>query len=219
MTGSEFLTYVKRIFKRTDKDTEIYEATTDMVVDMSLRLLSDLNLQISSTLSGISSAGDYILDVPSDFGHLVGEVLVRETDADDTYTPLEKISKNEYDNRYHEATSVTASNRQTGIPRHFTYFGQKIYIGPPVDKATYSFKVNYSTDNVTDIVAGTTTVPFTDKYRKILRDGVLSLMFQHVEQFEESSVFQSYYVDGLNAIMANDHANMKDYAPIAYQGV
>ena len=34
MLGSDFAAYLKRTFKRTDKDTEIYEAMTDVVMEL-----------------------------------------------------------------------------------------------------------------------------------------------------------------------------------------
>ncbi|RLC88231.1 MAG: hypothetical protein DRJ03_03540 [Chloroflexi bacterium] len=219
MTGAEFLAYTKKIFLRTDKDTEIYEATTDIVVDMSLRLLADVNMKVSSALSGISSVGDYELTLPDDFGHLLGDVLIRDTGSDDTYFPLKKITKEEYDRIYHENLSSTASNRNTGTPIHYGHFAGTIYVGPAVDATDYEFKINYTDDQVAAIVAGTDPVPFTDKYRRILRDGVLSLMYKHMENFGEATQFEGDYERGLAKIQANDDFNAQDDSPVQYSGV
>lgn len=37
MTGSELYDYIVRTFKRTDKETEIYEAITDTILDLQVR--------------------------------------------------------------------------------------------------------------------------------------------------------------------------------------
>lgn len=210
MTGSELLTYIKRVFKRTDKDTELYECITDIIVDMRLRMLSDDYSIVSTTLSADTALaeGTYILNAPSDFGHLtIDGVLVRDTTADDVYNPLIKISKAEYDRVYQDSYSSTVSNRNTGIPAHYAYYGRKFYIGPALDHANYEFKINYTTDGVTDITAGTTVVPFTDKYRKVIRDGALMLIFRMLENFDEASIWEQSYEQGLQKIIDNDDYN------------
>ncbi len=220
MTGSEFLTYVKRIFVRTDKDTELYECMTDIVVDMRLTLLSDDYSTISSDLASGLSAGDYTIDVPSDFGHLlVDGVLIRGTGSDEVYNPLNKISKALYDHKYQEVYHSTVNNRNTSTPCEYAYYGRKLYLGPAVDHGNYEFKINYTTDGVADIVAGTTAVPFTDKYRKILRDGVLMLAYKMMENFEESARFEADYERGKEKIRDNDKFNKMESSPMAYNGV
>lgn len=79
MTGANFLAYVKQTFKRTDKDAEIYTAVADTVMDMRSRMLSDNHSAVSSALTGISTIGDYELNLPTDFGHLIGDVLIKDT--------------------------------------------------------------------------------------------------------------------------------------------
>lgn len=217
MTGSQFLAYVKKIFRRSDKDDEIYEATTDIVVDMRLRLLSDDYSTISSDLASGLSAGSYTLDAPSTLGHILTDgVLIRNTSSDETYYPLKKISKELYDEIYHENYSSTASKRVTGVPRHYAYFGRRIYLGPAVDHANYEFKINYTTSGVTDITSSTDPVPFTDKYRRILRDGVCSLMYKQLENFAEADKFEIDYEQGLVKISANDEFNYMDNSAMRY---
>lgn len=219
MTGPEMLTYVTQVLKRPDKDTEVYEAITDAVVDMRLRLLSDDYSVISSDLASGLVEGDYTLDVPTDFGHLLTEgVLIRDTAADDQYSPLKKISKAYYDELYQDVYHSTVSNRNTGVPCHFAYFGRQIYVGPAVDHGNYEFKINYTTDGVADITSATTTVPFTDKFRKIVRDGTLWLMFQQLENFPESDYWNQEYEKGLLKIKNNDDYNKDNSFCMSYNG-
>lgn len=222
MTGSDFLTYVKRQFKRTDKDTELYECITDTIVDMRLRMVSDDYSIVSTTLSADPSLaiGTYMLTLPTDFGHLaVDNVQIRDTASDDTYRPLKKISKAEYDEKYAENYSTSTGDRITGVPVHFAYYGKKLYIGPALDHANYEFKINYTTNGVTDITAGTTTVPFTDQYRKVVRDGTLMNIYAVMENFEESAVWEKKYEEGLAKIINNDNYNKADREPMRMCGV
>ena len=87
-TGAEMLAYVKRKFKRPDKDTEIYEAATDTIADMRLQILSE-DYKEEAYISGISSLGDYRIALPSDFGHIIGDVTVTDTGDDVFKTSVE----------------------------------------------------------------------------------------------------------------------------------
>jgi len=171
MTGAEFLAYVQRKFKRTDKDTELYEATTDIIADMRRRFLSDYYGE-EAYIAGISSVGDYRLAVPSDLGHFIGNISITETSDDTEYPNLEKISKEKYDRLYPDRLLSSSSNMHTGLPRHYCIYGAQVYVGPVPDKTTYRYHVNYTTEAFTAIASGTTTVPFSGAERNVLRSGV-----------------------------------------------
>jgi hypothetical protein len=218
MTGSELLAYVKKIFVRTDKDTELYECMTDIVVDMRLRLLSD-DYSYETTISSALSEGEYIIGVPSDFGHLLTSgVGIRDTSADDVYNPLQKISKARFDEIYQDNFSSTTSNRNTGTPCHYAYFGRQIFVGPAVDHGNYEFRLNYTTDGVADIISTTDPVPFTDKYRRIVRDGVLMLIYKQLEAYALADRYEADYERGLSKIQSNDDFNNLEHSPMVYNG-
>lgn len=209
MTGSEFLAYVKQVLSRTDKDTEIYTATSDTIMDMRSLIKTDEHMAVSSALSGISAVGDYTLSLPNDFGHLIGDVLIQDTSSDTTYFPLNKMTKVEYDVKYNRNLASSASNRHTGVPVDYAYFGQQIYIGPAVDSTNYQFKINYTTEDTPTITSATTTVPFTDKYREVVRSGVLSRIFAELENYEESNFWDFRYQRGLKKLMDTDYDNVE----------
>jgi len=220
MNGSSFLSYVKQQFKREDKDTEIYTATADTIMDMRSRFMSDEHMTISNALSGISAQGDYILTPPSDFGHLIGDILVRDTDADDPYTPMNKLTKEEYDRIWFRNQASTVGNRDLGVPVDYAYFGEKFYIGPAVEDANFEFKINYTTEDKPTIVAGTDPVPFTDQFREVLRHGVLMRMYMEQENYGESDRQEIKYERGIQKIIENDEmkTNQSDEG-IVYHGV
>ena len=57
MTGAEWKAYVLKKFKRNDKDTELFQATTDTIADMRLQFDSE-DYKEEAMLQGLL-LGDY----------------------------------------------------------------------------------------------------------------------------------------------------------------
>lgn len=207
MNGAAFLSYVKQSFKRTDKDTEIYTATADTVMDMRARMLSDEFSTISAALTGLGVVGNYIATLPTDFGHLIGSPSVRDTATDQVYDPLNKITKEEYDEKYSQNNASSASLRLTGVPVDFCYYGGQIYVGPAVDATTYEIKINYTTEDTPTITGATATVQFTDQFREVVRAGVLYRMFLELGFATEAANWAAVYENGIQKIIDNDLSN------------
>lgn len=207
MTGANFLAYVKQTFKRTDKDTEIYTAVADTVMDMRSRMISDEFSTVSAALTGITVIGDYQLTLPTDFGHLIGDVLIKDTSADDVYLPLNRITKPEWDIKYNQALASAVGNRLTGTPTEYCFFGGKIYLGSPVDKITYEFKINYTTEDAPTYTGVTAVIPFTDQFREVVKAGTLQRIFREVGNYPESDIWGDVYVDGVMNVIENDDFN------------
>jgi hypothetical protein len=207
MTGATFLAYCKSVIKRTDKDDSLYLCAADTVMDMRARMLSDEHETISAALTGIAAAGDYILTLPTDFGHLVGDVSIRNTGDDSTYLPLMKLTKAEYDKKYSQNLATAVANRVTGTPIDYCYFGNKIYLGPAVDTTAYEFKINYTTESEPTFTAVTATIPFTEQFREVVRAGTVARMFRELENYVESDQWFVFYEQGLKKIIDNDEFN------------
>lgn len=218
MTGSEFATYVKSIFKRTDKDTELYQATTDVISDMRLRFYSE-DFKEEAYTTGLSAIGDFKVGLPSDFGHMIGDVTVTETSADQAYPPLKKISKEQYDDLYFSRLNTAVGNKGTGCPHHYCVYGKEIFIGPPVDRTTYELQFNYTTESSEEVDADTDPVPFTDKYRKILRAGVLAELYDLMENFTQAEQWRAKYEADLNKLATSDDAYTNDNDLVQYNGI
>ena len=217
MTGTEFLAYVKRKFKRTDKDTELYEAMTDTIALMKIKFKSD-KYKEETAVSGISTLGEYRLGLPSDFGHIIGNISITDTADDSQYDPLKKISKQKYDELYTDRLLTAVGNVNTALPRHFCVYSDQLYLGPVPDKTTYKYQMNYTTEESTDVVAGTDPVPFTQelRFRNVLRNGVLFEIYDGMENFEEASYYKSTFLDGLNDIILMEERNMADEGTVCY---
>ena len=170
-TGSAFYTYVLAVFKRTDKSTEVYEAITDAVMDIKLRYpFEDFKEEAYST--SLDTAGEYKLNLPDDFGHLLDDVILIDNTGGSKV--LVKRSKATFDTLYPDREET---NYDTGVPKDYCVYGGQIFVAPIPNKTTYVYQINYSTEAATTIDADTASVPFTDKYRWILREKVLEFLY------------------------------------------
>lgn len=182
MSGSDWLAYVlRRGPKRTDKSTEIYEGTTDAVQEMLRRFQWDEAEKETTTTDTISTLGDFKLSVESDFGILTGIVM----EDDENAHRLIHVSKVEFDSIYPD---INVTNDR-GYPKHFCIFSGTIYLGPIPDSTDYSYRKTY-TQIGTTINASTTSVPFTDKYRDVLVNLVLSKFYRDMENYEKAQFFE-----------------------------
>ena len=217
MTGTEFLAYVKKKFLRTDKDSEIYEATTDIIADMRLQFNSE-DYKEEAYIVGIDTLGEYRIAVPSDFGHLIGDITLVDPDSNSN-RELNKISKSEYDLKYGDRLYSAVANVYTGEPYDYCIYGKQIFVGPVPDKVTYKYQMNYTTEDYIEVTAATDPVPFSNKYRDILRNGVMFQMHDLLENYSEADRYGQYYSNGLGKIVNSDETNIMDNEQVSYNGV
>lgn len=185
MSGSEWRTYVLgHGFKRTDKDTELFEATTDAVQEIRRRFSFSEAQEDKETTDTIGTLGEFKLDLESDFGLLLGVVL----EDDDTGTELVKLSKSEYDEKYPSVNVET----DRGYPRHFTIYKDQIYLGPIPDQTDYVYRISYSKRAGT-ISSGTVGVPFTSLYRDALLNNTLSRLYRGLDEYERADYHEAKF--------------------------
>lgn len=221
MTGAEFLAYVVRKFIRTDKSTELYEATTDTISDMHIRFRPE-DYKEETYVSGISTVGEYQIALPSDFGHIIGTLSLIDTDDDTQYNNLNKISKQTYDAKYTDRLLSSTGNMNLSTPIDFCLFAGQIYVGPVPDKITYRYQMNYTTENTAEITSVTDPVPFTSelRHRNILRNGVLFELHDGMENFEEAAYYKNLYLHGLEGLVEMERANISGISEnVIYNGI
>lgn len=188
MTGSEWRDYVLRKgFKRTDKDTELYECTTDAVQEMRRRFGFDEAQAETITTDSISILGDYRLSLESDFGLLLGVRVEDDQNGD----PLVQVSKATFDTLYPDI-NVTADR---GYPKHFCIWNDSILIGPAPDRVSYSYRISYS-QRAGTVNSATTAVPFTREYRDVLCDLVLSMLYNLMDAIDKGSFYRAEFERG-----------------------
>ena len=220
MTGSEFRDYVVNKFVRTDKDTEIYQATTDVLAEINRKIKGD-DYAEEAYVAGITTIGEYKIALPSDFGSIVGTISITDTTADDYYTPLNKISKQEYDDLYPDRLLTAVGNMHKDVPRDFCIYAEQIYLGPVPDKTTYRYQINYTTENIAEIASGTANVPYTSlNHRNMLRNGVLFELHDGLENFDEAAYYKSLFLNGVDELIRYEN-NIKraGSSGVAYHGI
>lgn len=189
MTGSEFRDYVLRLgFKRTDKDAELYEATTDAIQELRRRFMFDEAEEDATTTDTITVDGDFKISVESDLGLILGIVLQDGTDA----TRLTPLNKSEFDALYPDI-NVTSDR---GYPIHYCAYAGSIYLGPIPDRLTYTYRISYSRRAGT-ITSATAGVPFTNLYRDVLARNVLYRLYEGLEEFDKANYYRGLFEEGL----------------------
>lgn len=211
------LAYVKKTFKRTDKDEEIYQAITDTVMDIRVRFKAEDFKE--EAYSDITVVGDFKISLPDDFAHLIGMPILKDTSNDQIYPPLRQISKERYDELYYDRIASTVANRLTGVPYHFAIYGREIFVGPAVDKTTYRIQLNYTTEDAEEITALTADVPFSARHRKTLRYGCMKELYLMLENYQEAEAWSNLYEADIPKIINNDMDNIADSGAMSYNGI
>lgn len=202
MTGTEFYDYVVRTFKRTDKETEIFDAVTETVLDIAGRTSLDERRVESYTAAGITSGSDYRIDLPDDFCRMIGDI--RFTDDNSSWT-LRKMSKQEFNEEYPDPDGT---QRNTGQPTHYTIFNSQILLGPVPDKTTYSYQLDYSTVLEEEITTATTEVPFTGIDRETVKHGTLARVYEDLGEPGTSDRYRALYEIGIEKMKERTRANV-----------
>ena len=185
MSASDWRDYVLRGgFKRTDKDTEIYEATTDAIQEMRRRFGFDEAQEDKTTTESLTVDGDFKISVESDLGLVMGVVLQDGTDAQ----PLNIISKHQFDKLYPDI-NVTGDR---GYPKDVTFYNGSMCVGHIPDQLTYTFRISYS-QRAGTISSTTTAVPFTNVYRDALRDLVNHYLYEALDDFDKANYFRNKF--------------------------
>ncbi len=185
LSGSAWRDYVlKGGFKRTDKDTELYEATTDAIQELRRRFAFDEAQVDTPTTDSIDTDGEFKLAVESDFGMVLTVTLEDGTDG----TPLNIISKSKYDQLYPDQ-NVTSDR---GYPADVTFYDGVMYVGPVPDATTYVYRISYS-QRAGNIISTTTAVPFTNVYRDALRDLTQHYLYEAMDDFDKANYYRGKF--------------------------
>src|SRR6266850_7041705 len=143
MSGVNWEAYVLRSFKRTDKRSELFEATNASIAEIRRRFRTSRDEKETVITDTIDTLGEYKLNVESDFGLMISDVYLRDP-ANGAF--LTKITKARYDEKYGRwGTSAAERN----IPREYCLFGGQILLGPIPDSVNYVYVISYGISNIT----------------------------------------------------------------------
>jgi hypothetical protein len=210
MTGAELLTYLKQSFKRTDKDAELYAAITDTILDIKIRYPFD-KFKVEDYTVSIAALGNYKVGIPSDMGHIIGDVRVIDGSTSDT---LVKKTKQEFDRIY---PNQNATDVCMGFPKHWCLFGEQILIGPVPDKTSYNYEISHSTEAVEVITSLTSNVPFSLRNRECLKAGTLYRVFRDLEDDGNAQKWLPIYENEVSKLIENEQGNQGAPGAVEYR--
>lgn len=189
MLLSEFLTYVKKDFKRTDKDAELVAAYNDMLFWVAVWMPVG-NYQFQSYVTTSTGVEDYAL--PADILHMRHPIkLLYGTGTSDSGIQLKKITKEEYDEL---EPNPNRANATGGTPEFYTIYSRSILLTPIPDRDTYILEINRSKRPVDQVNDG--DEPFLgDEWREVLKWGTLERVNAGLDLFDESAFWGSKYHD------------------------
>jgi len=176
MDGAAFYDYVLETFKRTDKETEVYNSIND-VIDTLIQSYPFEDYKFASKQLQIAAIGDYTISLPTDFLSINGDITMKDNDLT---KPLNNISREVFQEKH---TDIYSTDPKTSYPNDFNIYGNLIYLGPVPDSASYVYFLDYSIKKTT-VTSVTGTVPFTNLNRKMMKHLVLASLYNDLEEFD-----------------------------------
>lgn len=194
-----FLAYVKRYFKRTDKDDEIYEAQNETVRDI-LKRDTIQEYAFQSWVPTVDAQEDYPL--PADLLHLHHPVrLLEGSGTNDDGWPLDHITKEEYDLR---EPNPNRTSPATSTPRAYAVWSNSILLTPIPDSnggSNYLIEINWG--NIpTDLSNDADVMQFSTAWEEIVKWGCLYRLYASVKLYQDAQYWEEKYERGLK-IMTN----------------
>jgi len=214
MNGSDTYAYVLRTFKRTDKETEAYEAITDSVMTISREFAFQEIQSEQETTDQITVLGDYKLSLESNTDFLVSDVVLRDGDSS---RQLTMIGKSEFDSLYPNPASSTVNKSK---PVHACVFAGQIYLGPVPDSTSYDYYISHATKLTAAITSGTSSVPFSGlDMRECLKLFTLQKLYGVLENMELEATNGMKAESMLKKIIAKEKKLKRPIVLTNYQGV
>jgi hypothetical protein len=172
-TRVNYLAYVKRSFKRTDKDTEIYEALDETINDIASRHpFQVLQYQL----------------------HLSHPIRILEGGAtNDDGWPLEQLTKEQYD--WYEG-NPNRTSPSTGRPWGYTIFSDSILLTDIPDSQGWQIEINWGKNPTLPTADGDTAHPFGTVWDETVKWGILARMYEQIGLGAESDRFSQLYEVG-----------------------
>lgn len=189
MELSDFLTYVRRDFKRTDKDQEITDAYNAMIIWVA-SIIPHGNYKYQSYLTTVVGQEDYPL--PSNLMHLIHPIrLLLGSGSSDSGFQLEHLTKEEYDRRQ---SNPNRSSPSTGRPGIYCIYSRSILLDSIPDLATYILEINWS-KRPTTLSADSDTPALGSEWDEVLKWGVLERSYAGLGMLQEANYWASLYRD------------------------
>jgi len=195
MTRTEFLTYIKRTFKREDKDTELIDALNDTLYDMSTRY----DFQVSQTETEITlNDSDYKYDYPSGYAFLISNL--KYIDSGGGGRTLNQLTKEQFDDKYPD---ISSSNADKGDPIDYTIYGNEIFIAPYLQTVTTQ-KLYISGSNVASELGESDSPDYEDRFREVIKFGTLYRAYSDLDLDDKAAKYKNLYDEGMEKMINID---------------
>lgn len=171
MTRLQFLSYIKRQFKRTDKNTEIYEALNETIKDIASRYSFDV-YSFQSWIPCIVEQNDYRL--PTNLLQISHPIkLLDGSSTGDSGKRLSYITKEEYDVI---EPNPNRTSPDTGKPSMYTIYGGSILLTSIPDSTDYLVEINWG-KIPTSLDVDSDTANFSSMWDELLKWGSLARLY------------------------------------------
>ena len=184
----DFVTYVNRVFKRTDKVQETLDALNDVIKDATARHSFQI-LKRQAYVQTLDEHEDYPL--PEEMLHLHHPVrLLEGTGSNKDGWPLQQIDKDTYD--YYEP-NPNRTDPQTGTPWAYCVWQNAILLTDIPGTQGYIIEINYGKKPTLPTSDTSDAHPFGVEWDETVRWGVLSRLFEGLGLDEEAQKWGAFY--------------------------
>ena len=189
MNVTNFTTYVKQTYKRTDKDTELLQCLNDSIMQVAIKMPHGAYKYQSYVLT-VQGQEDYAL--PSTIMHFMHPMRILDgSSTTDSGRQLEHISKKDFDAIQ---PNPNRTSPDTGSPSAYTIYSGSILLTSIPDCSTDILEINW-TKRPTTLSAGTDTPSLGSEWDEVLKQMTLSRLYALIELFQEAAYWRSMYED------------------------
>jgi len=202
MTRGEFLTYIKRDFKRTDKDTEIYNAYNDTLRDICSRGEPLEGYAFQSWIPCVVGQEDYPLPVNLLYLHHPVRLITNAAN-DDGYN-LIFVDKERYDELEPNPNRASPTKAH---PTRYTVYSNSILVSPIPDSTALLLEINWGRATTTVSNDNDTHNLLAGQWDEIIKYGTLMRLYNGLGLYEDAQVFERLYEDpnkGVPKILARN---------------
>ena len=186
---STLRTYVKRDFKRTDKDTEITQAINDMIMWVA-SLMPHGNYKYQSWIYTISGREDY--SIPSTLIHLIHPIkYIYGASGSNSGYPMDHLTKQEYDVVQPNPNGGYAA---TGAPSYYTVFSRSILVGPLPNTSSDILEINWAKKPVA-LSADADLPDLGSEWDEVIKQGAQEKLYAGIGMIEEANYWGGLYRD------------------------
>lgn len=195
MTRTEYLEYIKKTFKRTDKDDELIDALQDTLYDMT----TTYDFQVKQTETEFVLTDDtYEYDYPISYAVLVSQI--RYINSGGGGRTLNLLSKSQFDIKYPD---LKESNFSRGDTIDCTIYNNKIYLAPFL-KTVNGEKIYVSGSTIAPVLDADDSPDFEDRWREVIKFGTLYRAYSDLDEDVKADKYYKLYQDGIERIKQVD---------------